>query len=262
MRKCPHCRAEANDDAVLCPQCFRRLDAPVSRADGTSRPTSSVAGTVSGLTMAAGFLLALVVYLNADAIGARLRPWIVGDEPAAAREETVAPQAPPQTAASRAAEIARQAAAAEGLQPPADSPPPATSPERPARAPQAPATSPARGAAATTGAARGGAASGAPVRGDQGTPGIAPPIKIHDVRPEYPPEALAARVQGLVLIEATVGVDGRVKDAKVTSAPRQFREAFSQAALDAVRQWRYQPASMNDEPIPVVMTVTANFALR
>ena len=83
------------------------------------------------------------------------------------------------------------------------------------------------------------------------------PAKIHDAAPVYPAIALAARVQGVVIIQATIGVDGQVVDATVLrSVP-----LLDEAALDAVRQWRYTPTRLNGEPVAVVMTVTVNFQL-
>ena len=62
---------------------------------------------------------------------------------------------------------------------------------------------------------------------------IKAPTKTKNVNPVYPPIAQSARVQGVVIIEATIGADGRVKDAKVLrSIP-----LLDQAALDAVKQW-------------------------
>ena len=84
---------------------------------------------------------------------------------------------------------------------------------------------------------------------------IKPPTKIKDVKPEYPAIAQSARVGGVVTIEATIGPDGKVIDAKVVrSIP-----LLDQAALDAVRQWEYTPALLNGEPVPVLVTVTVNF---
>lgn len=84
---------------------------------------------------------------------------------------------------------------------------------------------------------------------------IRPPVKIKDVTPVYPAVARAARVQGEVVIEVTVGEDGKVADARVVkSIP-----LLDQAALDAVRQWEYQPPLLNGVPTPVVVTVTINF---
>lgn len=87
---------------------------------------------------------------------------------------------------------------------------------------------------------------------------IRPPAKVRDVAPVYPPLALSARVQGLVIIEATIGVSGDVLAARVLrSIP-----LLDEAALAAVRQWRYTPTLLNGTPVPVVMTVTVNFQLR
>jgi TonB family protein len=84
---------------------------------------------------------------------------------------------------------------------------------------------------------------------------IEPPIKINDVKPVYPAIAQNAGVTGTVIIEATIGADGKVIDAKVLrSIP-----LLDQAALDAVRQWEYRPTFLNGVAVPVIMTVTINF---
>jgi len=84
---------------------------------------------------------------------------------------------------------------------------------------------------------------------------IKPPTKIKDVQPVYPAIAQSARVQGAVIIDATIGPDGKVIDAKVVrSVPM-----LDQAALDAVQQWEYTPTLLNGVPVPVVITVTINF---
>jgi TonB family protein len=84
---------------------------------------------------------------------------------------------------------------------------------------------------------------------------IKAPTKIKDVKPVYPAIAKSARVAGVVMIEATIGPDGKVIDAKVVrSVP-----LLDQAALDAVRQWEYTPTLLNGVPVPVLVTVTINF---
>jgi periplasmic protein TonB len=86
---------------------------------------------------------------------------------------------------------------------------------------------------------------------------IRQPLKVRDVQPVYPPMAQAARVQGIVIIEATLGADGRVMNAKVLrSVP-----LLDNAALDAVRQWEFTPTTLNGVAVPVVMTVTVSFVL-
>jgi TonB family protein len=86
---------------------------------------------------------------------------------------------------------------------------------------------------------------------------IRAPRKTHNVSPIYPQEAQDARVQGVVIIEAKVAADGTIAEAWVLrSIP-----LLDQAALDAVRQWRYDPTLLNGVPVPVIMTVTVNFTL-
>ena len=86
---------------------------------------------------------------------------------------------------------------------------------------------------------------------------IKPPMKTKDVRPTYPPIAQSARVQGVVIIEATIGPGGKVQDARVLrSIP-----LLDAAALDAVRQWEFTPTLLNGVPVPVIMTVTVQFTL-
>ena len=87
---------------------------------------------------------------------------------------------------------------------------------------------------------------------------IKPPTKIHNVDPIYPPIAQSARVSGVVIIEATIGVDGSVTDARVIRPVA----LLDQAALEAVRQWKFTPTLLNGTAVPVIMTVTVNFTLR
>lgn len=84
---------------------------------------------------------------------------------------------------------------------------------------------------------------------------VKPPTKTKDVAPVYPAAAQAAHATGAVVVEATVGPDGKVLDARVVrSIP-----LLDQAALDAVQQWEYSPALLNGKPVPVIMTVRINF---
>lgn len=88
--------------------------------------------------------------------------------------------------------------------------------------------------------------------------GVESPTKTHHVDPIYPSEAKANGVEGVVVIEATIGTDGTVTDARVLkSIP-----ALDQAALDAVLQWEFRPTLLNGEPVAVVMTTTVNFTLQ
>ena len=87
---------------------------------------------------------------------------------------------------------------------------------------------------------------------------IRTPQKTRDVSPVYPQMAVIARVQGIVIVEATIGVDGQVTNARILrSVP-----LLDQAAIDAVRQWQFTPSHLNGVPVPVIMTVTVNFTLK
>ena len=85
------------------------------------------------------------------------------------------------------------------------------------------------------------------------------PLKIRDATPAYPPLARAAHVEGVVIIEATIGPDGKVQDARIL---RSANPLLNAAALDAVRQWEYTPTLLNGIPMAIVMTVTVDFRLR
>jgi TonB family protein len=87
---------------------------------------------------------------------------------------------------------------------------------------------------------------------------VPPPKKVKDVRPAYPAVAQSARVQGVVIIEATIGPDGHVQEARVLrSIP-----LLDASALEAVRQWEFTPTMLNGVPVPVIMTVTVNYTLQ
>jgi protein TonB len=87
--------------------------------------------------------------------------------------------------------------------------------------------------------------------------GIERPRKIKDVRPAYPLPAMAARVGGNVLIEATIGADGKVHNARVV----QSIAVLDKAALDAVRQWEFEPSRLNGVAVAVTMVIVVTFAL-
>jgi protein TonB len=86
---------------------------------------------------------------------------------------------------------------------------------------------------------------------------IREPRKLVDVAPIYPEIARAARVEGLVILEATIDERGFVTDARVLrSVP-----LLDAAALAALKQWRYTPTLLNGTPVRVLMTVTFRFSL-
>lgn len=85
------------------------------------------------------------------------------------------------------------------------------------------------------------------------------PTKLKDVKPVYPDAMRAAGREGVVPIEAIIGVDGKVISVRVTTA--QIHPDFAIAAVDAVRQWLFSPTLLNGQPVEVVMTVTVDFKL-
>ena len=87
--------------------------------------------------------------------------------------------------------------------------------------------------------------------------GIRTPEKIVHVAPLYPALARASRVQGVVIIEATIDSRGHVESARILRSIA----LLDQAALDAVRQWTFTPTLLNGVAVPIIMTVTVNFTL-
>ena len=85
-----------------------------------------------------------------------------------------------------------------------------------------------------------------------------PPTKTKHVNPVYPPIAESARVQGVVILETIIGADGKVQDARVLrSIP-----LLDQAALDAVKRWKFKPGTLNGQPVPVIYNLTISFRLQ
>ena len=85
--------------------------------------------------------------------------------------------------------------------------------------------------------------------------GVSQGLLIKRVNPVYPHAALAIHAQGAVQIEATVNKEGRVVNPKVLSGDA----VLAQAALDAVRQWRYKPYYLDGEPVEIKTQITVNF---
>jgi protein TonB len=88
--------------------------------------------------------------------------------------------------------------------------------------------------------------------------GMKAPVKIAHVDPVYPVLAQRSRMQGVVILEATIDVSGHVQAIKVLRAI----QLLDRAATDAVKQWRYEPGELNGVAVPVIMTVTVEFALK
>jgi len=79
-----------------------------------------------------------------------------------------------------------------------------------------------------------------------------------DVRPVYPAAARAAGIEGVVILEVKIGIDGGVQEAHVLKSIPLLDEA----ALDAVKQWKFVPTLLNGQPTSIMMTTTINFAIQ
>jgi protein TonB len=80
---------------------------------------------------------------------------------------------------------------------------------------------------------------------------------IFQPKPDYPPLAKMARIQGTVRLEAIISRDGTIQDLKMISG----HPLLVKAALEAVQRWRYQPTLLNGEPVEVVTEVDVTFTL-
>jgi len=89
--------------------------------------------------------------------------------------------------------------------------------------------------------------------------GIEPPKKIYDPRPRYTEEARQARIQGTVILQAVVDVDGNVIDVKVLKG---LPFGLDESAIDTVKTWKYEPATRGGEPVAVYLSLLVNFSLQ
>jgi peptidyl-prolyl cis-trans isomerase A (cyclophilin A) len=87
--------------------------------------------------------------------------------------------------------------------------------------------------------------------------GVAQGMLISKTSPVYPIDAKKAGVSGTVVLSAVIGTDGLIKDLQIVSGP----DLLQQAAVDAVKQWRYRPFLLNDEPVEARTTVNIIFTL-
>jgi protein TonB len=86
---------------------------------------------------------------------------------------------------------------------------------------------------------------------------MSPGDLIRKVQPAYPALARSARIQGAVVLQATISTQGAIENLKVLSG----HPILVPAALEAVRQWRYRPYILNNQPVEVETQVTVNFSL-
>jgi len=90
--------------------------------------------------------------------------------------------------------------------------------------------------------------------------GVTIPKIVREVKPDYTPAALRAKISGSVQLECVVGVDGATHDCRVTrSLDQQF--GLDQAALKAAAQWRFEPGARDGVPVPVMVSIELGFYL-
>jgi protein TonB len=85
------------------------------------------------------------------------------------------------------------------------------------------------------------------------------PEKISDVQPQYTEIARKARIQGVVILQTIIDKDGNITDVKVLKG---LPMGLAEAAVTAVSQWKYNPATLNGKPVAVYFNLTVNFQLQ
>ncbi len=85
------------------------------------------------------------------------------------------------------------------------------------------------------------------------------PERIHMVQPRFTPTARRAGIQGTVILDAIIDREGRVRDVRVRKG---LPLGLDEEALRAVRQWRYEPSTLDGRPVEVALTVTVRFGIR
>ena len=95
-----------------------------------------------------------------------------------------------------------------------------------------------------------------------GVGGVSNPVPIKDsqTEPDYPEIARVARMEGNVVLQAIIRKDGTVGELEVLRTSRPGT-GFEEAAIEAVKTWRYEPAMQNNRPVEVYFTVVVDFTL-
>jgi protein TonB len=84
------------------------------------------------------------------------------------------------------------------------------------------------------------------------------PVAINKVDPQYPEVARKARISGIVIVECTISKSGDVTDIHVLK-PLPF--GLDNAAVEAVKRWKFKPGTLNGQPVDVIFDLTVNFKL-
>jgi protein TonB len=85
------------------------------------------------------------------------------------------------------------------------------------------------------------------------------PVKLDAPPPQYTEIARKARIQGVVIVQAIINKEGSVENVKVLKG---LPMGLDQAAIDAIKRWRFKPATLNGKPVTVYYNLTVNFTLQ
>jgi TonB family protein len=88
--------------------------------------------------------------------------------------------------------------------------------------------------------------------------GVTAPRLIYDPEPDYSEEARKQKYQGSVLLQVVVGEDGHARDVQIAQS---LGLGLDEKALEAVRQWRFEPGRLEGRPVAVVVNIQVNFRL-
>jgi TonB family protein len=96
---------------------------------------------------------------------------------------------------------------------------------------------------------------------DGKAPGVTQPKIVSEVKPQYTPQALQAKIQGTLWLNAVVRIDGTPRDIEVTKS-LDAKYGLDKQAVDALSQWRFEPGQKDGKPVPVRITVEVRFTLK
>jgi protein TonB len=88
---------------------------------------------------------------------------------------------------------------------------------------------------------------------------IVPPVKLHYPQPRYTEEGRLSRIQGVVILEAIIDAEGNVHDVKVLKG---LPMGLAESATETAREWKFKPAMLNGQPVPVYLNLTIHFSLQ
>ena len=91
--------------------------------------------------------------------------------------------------------------------------------------------------------------------------GVLAPVPVKEVRPDYTPEAMAARIEGIVGLDVVVLADGTVRDVTVSKSLDSVLGLDTQA-VNAAKEWRFKPATKDRKPVAVSVTLQMKFTLK